>query len=68
MMTQLMARHRRRSPPGVARERPIQVRFMPAEREEINDLAAQDARTLSSFVRTVFLLGLPEWKRRQDLP
>lgn len=62
-----MSTSKRRAPAGVDLDLPVTVRFMPEEREEIMALSKQDGRTMSSFVRMVFLLGLAEWKRQRGL-
>lgn len=62
-----MSTSKRRAPAGVDLDLPVTVRFMPEERTEIVGLSKQDGRTMSSFVRMVFLLGLAEWKRQRGL-
>lgn len=62
-----MSTSKRRAPAGVDLDLPVTVRFMPEERTEIVALSKQDGRTMSSFVRMVFLLGLAEWKRQRGL-
>lgn len=62
-----MSTSKRRAPAGVDLDLPVTVRFMPEERSEIVDLSKQDGRTMSSFVRMIFLLGLAEWKRQRGL-
>ena len=58
---------KRRAPAGVDLDLPVTVRFMPEERTEIVKLSKHDGRTMSSFVRMVFLIGLTEWKRQRGL-
>lgn len=62
-----MSTSKRRAPAGVDLDLPVTVRFMPDERTEIVGLSKQDGRTMSSFVRMIFLLGLAEWKRQRGL-
>ena len=62
-----MSTSKRRAPAGVDLELPVTVRFMPDERTEIMNLSKQDGRTMSSFVRMIYLLGLAEWKRQSGL-
>lgn len=62
-----MSTSKRRAPAGVDLELPVTVRFMPDERTEIVGLSKQDGRTMSSFVRMIYLLGLAEWKRQRGL-
>ncbi|CUA82062.1 MULTISPECIES: hypothetical protein [Gulbenkiania] len=56
---------KRRAPPGVEKDLPVGVRFMPEEREEVIELSKRDGRTRGSFVRMIYLIGLAEWKRQQ---
>ncbi|MDC7707723.1 hypothetical protein [Vogesella indigofera] len=62
-----MSTSKRRAPAGVDLDLPVTVRFMPDERTEIVGLSKQDGRTMSSFVRMIYLLGLAEWKRQRGL-
>lgn len=57
---------KRRAPAGVDLDLPVTVRFMPDERKEIMGLSKQDGRTMSSFVRMIYLIGLAEFKRQQN--
>ncbi len=45
-----------RAPRGVARK-PIYLRLMPAERDELESLAHEAGQSLSSMARTIFLRG-----------
>ncbi len=58
---------KRYNPSGVETELPVTVRFMPEERQEIIAFAKEEGRSLSNFVRFIFLLGLAEWKRQRGL-
>lgn len=62
-----MSTSKKRAPSGVDLDLPVTVRFMPEERTEIVKLSKHDGRTMSSFVRMVFLIGLTEWKRQRGL-
>lgn len=62
-----MSTSKRRAPTGVNLELPVTVRFLPEERDEVIKLSKLDGRTMGSFVRMVFLLGLAEWKRQRGL-
>lgn len=61
----ITSKPKRRAPAGVALHLPVNVRFMPEERAEIVELSKQDGRTMSSFVRMIYLIGLAEFKRQQ---
>lgn len=52
----------RYAPRGLEKGKPLTVRFLPEERVEIMEAAAQDDRSAASFTRLMALKGLELWK------
>ncbi len=53
-----------RSPRGVLTEKPVYMRLLPAERLELEQLAVQENRSISSLARLLLLEGLAVYKSR----
>lgn len=50
--------HKQRSPKGTVNDKPVAVRFLPAERQQIQEIAAREHRCLSNMTRLLVLQGL----------
>lgn len=57
----------RRAPNGVLSDKPIPVRLLPAERNELEELAKREQRSLASVSRLVLLRGLADCRRTKTL-
>jgi len=55
---------RKRTPNGID-PRPVALRLMPEEREEVEALSAEANVTMAAFSRECFVVGLAEIKKRQ---
>lgn len=53
---------KRRAPKGVVTDKPVAVRFLPVEREELKELAAEQQRTLSAMTRIATMRGVAVMK------
>jgi len=52
----------RYAPRGIDKAKPVSVRFLPSERVEIVDSAADDGRSAGAFTRLMALKGFELWK------
>lgn len=50
--------HKQRSPNGTVNDKPVSVRFLPDERQQIQEIAAKEHRCLSNMTRLLVLQGL----------
>lgn len=58
-----MPRHR--APDGVVTAKPIALRFLPEELEQVKEVAEADRRPLANMCRLLVLRGLEDFKRKQ---
>lgn len=56
----------RYAPRGLEKGKPLTVRFLPEERDELMDAAAKDDRSTASFTRLMALKGLVLWKAEKQ--
>lgn len=54
-----MSSRRKRTPYGVDYSKPIALRLMPAEREQVELLSRRCGKTKAAFAREAYLAGLP---------
>jgi hypothetical protein len=53
----------RRSPKGVVSDKPVAVRFLPGERDQIQAIAMKESRCLSNMTRQLVLMGLQAYAK-----
>lgn len=56
----------RYAPRGIQKDKPVSVRFLPAERVEIVGSAADDGRSAGAFTRLMALKGYELWKAEKQ--
>ena len=56
----------RYAPRGLEKGKPLTVRFLPEERDEIMEVAAKDDRSAAAFTRLMALKGLALWKAEKQ--
>lgn len=49
---------KRRSPRGTVTDKPVAVRLLPSERQQLEEVAAKEQRCLSNMARLLMLQGL----------
>ncbi|WP_337881748.1 hypothetical protein [Chromobacterium haemolyticum] len=48
-------------------DKPVAVRFTPAEKQELIAIAQRESRTQGSMTRVIYLLGLEQFKASRGL-
>ncbi len=62
-----MTTPKRRAPTGMQSDKPVAVRFTPAEKQELIAIAQRESRTQGSMTRVIYLLGLEQFKASRGL-